>query len=174
MDMRSDVMLARLRPDRPGLPWQHVVPVSAASVPPMVAAYCGAELWAVDIDPRFVDRLVGMPCPACVCIAPSEVIMDLARISGELYPADDLGEPTRPELVGPFVYASGVAALELRHIVPDGAARYPHKGRVIVSVECGHMAWCPRVGPWPSTDWPVCAECLNTINQRASQTARLD
>lgn len=168
-----DVMLARLRPDRPGPTCQHVVPASARNVPPVVAAYCRTVLRAIDLDPRYVDRLAGSPCLPCLRCAPSEVVMHLARVSGRLYPAEPVGEGTRPEPVGPFVYASGLAALQVRHIVPDDVHRWPHNGRLVVSVECGHMAWCPVAGPWPSASWPVCAECLNAIRRRAApKTAR--
>lgn len=161
-----DVMLARLRPDREGPKLQHVAPVSPRRVPPVVVTFCGGRLRSIDIDPRYVHRLTGSVCPVCVRNTPSEVLVYLARVSGYLFPADDVGAPTQPVPVG-VVFASGLAALQVRHIVPESAPRWEYRDRMVVSVECGHMAWCPRVGPWPSSDWPVCSECLASIQRRA-------
>lgn len=162
-----EVMLARLRPDRArGADLiQHVVPTSPRNVPATISAFCRVVLRAVDLDPRCVDRLVGRPCPPCIASAPPEVVMYLTRVSGLLWPSESLG--TAGEPVGPFVYASGLAGLNVRHIVPDNAPRFPHAGRLVVSVECGHMAWCPVAGPWPSTDWEVCAECLKVAGRNS-------
>lgn len=162
-----EVMLAKLRPDRPGPTWQHVAPVSARRVPPVVVTYCGGRLRAIDIDPRYVHRLTGSACPVCVRNTPSEVLVYLARVSGALFPADEVGETTRPVPVS-VVYASGLAALQVRHIVPEGSARWTYQDRMVLAVECGHMAWCPVTGPWPSSDWPVCSECLASIYRRTA------
>lgn len=167
------VMFARLRP---GLApasalVQHVVPADPRKLPPVVIGYCGTPLRAAELDPRYVDRLAGCVCPLCAAKAPREALMHLATVSGQLWPpANDLGSPVEP--VGPFIYARGLAELSVRHIVPDQAPRHPYSGRLAVIAECGHTAWCPLTGPWPSYDWNVCAGCLRVANQQNLKAAQ--
>lgn len=160
------MMLVRLRPDvaPPSALIQHVAPADPRNVPPVITGYCGTPLRAVDIDPRFIDRLAGCVCPLCAARTPREVVMHLARASGQLWPPRAaLGSPVEP--VGPYIYARGLAELSVRHIVPDQAPRHPYGGRLAVVAECGHTAWCPLTGPWPSYDWDVCAGCLSVVNR---------
>lgn len=165
----SVIMLARLRPDRvliASAQAQCIVPADPSHVPATVTAYCGREFRSIDIDPRFTTTLRGMPCAFCVGLAPIKVMMTLTppRDIGHVWPSEDVDDPP-----GDHVYASGVSGLELRHIVPErGIPRIPAFGRMVAISECGHLVWCPRSGPWPSVEWPVCWECRDRVERQRS------
>lgn len=95
--------------------------------------------------------------------APHEVMRVVQHISGDLMPDPELAGA---DPAGQFAYASCLAGLKLRHITPLQAPRFPYHGRYVVTVECGHMAWCPTSGSRPSTHWPVCAECSHLAASR--------
>lgn len=162
------VMFAQLRPDRVethGELVQHVIRPTRAEAH-TVPTFCGQTFAATDLDPRFAHVMRGAPCAVCVARAPQALTMDLQRVSGTLDDVPDLAASHDP--IGRFVYASCLAGLELRHIVPERAPRFPYQGRMVLTVECGHMAWCPQVGPWPSVHWPVCAECAEVVRRRTA------
>ncbi|TDD41355.1 hypothetical protein [Saccharopolyspora elongata] len=92
--------------------------------------------------------------------------MNLARVTGVL-PSDLLGTDDAP--AEEVVYLQGCAKLGVRHIQPPAGLvmRGVRLGNPVVLAECGHMAWCPIVGPWPSLDWRVCVECLRAWRARS-------